>query len=107
MLASKAAQQVADFIAARDGVPASKHNAISTDGTHLGATLAWVNTQTEVKGQKIDLSKIGEQAIWIRQLLGYKQSDAERMANFDRLMHKTETAFQVKPRKRRDKRNQG
>ena len=53
---------------------------------------------------EIDLSKIGEQAIWIRQLLGYKQSDAERMANFDRLMHKTETAFQVKPRKRRDKR---
>ncbi|QDZ21071.1 hypothetical protein HOP50_05g35960 [Chloropicon primus] len=55
---------------------------------------------------EVDLSKIGEQAVWIRQLLGYKKSDKEHMDNFDKMMKKTESAFQVRPKKRRDKRLQ-
>ena len=52
---------------------------------------------------EIDLSKVGDQATWIRQLLGYKKTDRDHMDNFDRMMRKTESAFQVRPRKRRDK----
>ena len=62
--------------------------------------------QFSIDGERveIDLSKVGEQAVWIRQLLGYKKSDRDHMDSFDRMMRKTESAFQVRPKKRRDKR---
>ena len=65
--------------------------------------------QFNIDGERveIDLDKVGEQAIWIRQLLGYKRSDKEFMNNFDQLMQKTEKNFQVRPKKRRDKKQRG
>ncbi len=33
-------------------------NAMSTDGTHLAATLDWVKSQTVINGQAIDTTKI-------------------------------------------------
>lgn len=40
------------------GTPASEHNAMSTDGTHLVAALAWCRGREEVEGQAIDVTKV-------------------------------------------------
>jgi len=46
------------FAGLTDGTPASEHNAMSTDGTHLAAALAWVKQRTSISGQPIDVAQI-------------------------------------------------
>jgi len=46
------------FAGLAEGKPASDLNAMSTDGTHLAAALAWVKTKAEIDGQPIDATKI-------------------------------------------------
>ena len=46
------------FAGFAEGKPASDYNAMSTDGTHLAATLDWVKSQTVINGQAIDTTKI-------------------------------------------------
>lgn len=41
-----------------EGKPASELNAMSTDGTHLGAAFEYVQAQSSIDGQSIDRSKI-------------------------------------------------
>jgi len=46
------------FAGLAEGKPASEHNAMSTDGTHLEAALHWVKHRNMVGGQLIDGAKI-------------------------------------------------
>jgi hypothetical protein len=64
--------------------------------------------QIEIEGERveIDLEKVGEQALWIRQLLGYRETDEDLKRNFDKLMEKTERNFQARPKIRKSKKPQ-
>lgn len=46
------------FAGLADGTPASEHNAMSTDGTHLAAALGWIKERSTIDGQRIDGTKI-------------------------------------------------
>lgn len=47
------------FAGLAEGKPASEHNAMSTDGTHLEAALAWIKTRGgAIDGQAIDTTKV-------------------------------------------------
>jgi dienelactone hydrolase len=45
------------FAGLAEGKPASEHNAMSTDGTHLAEALAWIKQRTSIDGQLIDSAK--------------------------------------------------
>jgi len=46
------------FAGLADGTPASVHNALSTDGTHLAAALDWVKARSAIGGQPVDSTRI-------------------------------------------------
>jgi len=61
--------------------------------------------QLDIDGElvQIELAKAGEKAVWIKQLLGYQQSDKDLMSNFHEIMAKIERNFETKGRERKRK----
>lgn len=62
-----------------------------------------IRLQVDGETVEIELNKIGNQAQWIKQLLGYKETDKELMENYHKIMARVEENFQVRSKEKKGK----